>query len=173
MVMALTPATNSIKVAFPNNVIRTFIDDRTVVSPTASEALQICHEWSRWSRLLGLKRIKTRLPCGAALLQANVNFGVRVLSRPNAQKYLVYTCKGPSNGQTLSRKVNEFTHLFACSAEVGTYPWRYLRQAHLGLDVPLTSEGYRQQDSECRQPSTWRASRRRPSPEVNFEGALA
>ena len=55
MVMALTPATNSIKAAFPNSVIRTFIDDRTVVSPTAAEAVQICHEWSRWSHIRGLQ----------------------------------------------------------------------------------------------------------------------
>ena len=53
-VMALTPAIRDIKQRFPRSVVRTFIDDRTFVSPTAVEVCDVRGAWDEWSTKLGL-----------------------------------------------------------------------------------------------------------------------
>ena len=52
--MALTPAIRDIKQRFPRSVVRTFIDDRTFVSPTAVEVCDVRGAWDEWSTKLGL-----------------------------------------------------------------------------------------------------------------------
>ena len=54
MVLTLTPAIKDIKQRFPNTVLRTFIDDRTFASPSASEVCAVRDAWAEWSHLLGL-----------------------------------------------------------------------------------------------------------------------
>lgn len=109
-----TPATNSIKAAFPNSVIRTFIDDRTVVSPSASEAVQICQEWSRWSRLLGLEenQVKTALWHSTAAGQRHLqNQGVEPTQHPKILGVQLQGAKQRSNTQQESDRIRSCAQL--------------------------------------------------------------
>ena len=55
MVATLTPCIWEVVRRFPNTELRTFVDDRTWASPSASEALQVLQVWKSWSDLLQLR----------------------------------------------------------------------------------------------------------------------
>ena len=55
MCLALVPATQDISVRFPRTTLRTFVDDRCFVAPSAEEALQVRDAWHVWSRMIGVQ----------------------------------------------------------------------------------------------------------------------
>ena len=54
MVIALTPAMADLSARFPDSILRTYMDDRLVVSHSAEEMRQVTEGWGVWAADLGL-----------------------------------------------------------------------------------------------------------------------
>ena len=88
MVLCLVGPSLKIQGMFPTSMLKTFVDDRTIVARTAQETLLIKNEWASWSEKLGMEENQSKIRYFHASAQ-----GRRNLANEGADPELI--CQDP------------------------------------------------------------------------------
>ena len=76
MVLCLVGPSAQIQGQFPNCILKTFIDDRTVVAQSAQDVLSIQEAWAAWSRKLGMQENQDKIRYFHASAQGRRNLAL-------------------------------------------------------------------------------------------------
>ena len=117
-VMALTPAIRDIKQRFPRSVVRTFIDDRTFVSPTAVEVCDVRGAWDEWSTKLGLTENRDKTAIFHAKATGQRALRAKGVVPDPCPKILGVELQGIKQRANTSRRINESKNQKTCPQKV-------------------------------------------------------